>query len=61
MTPTLTHIAMHVGDLAASFASYREFCGMWIVHERAGSEGGEIVWMAEPGRLEPEPPTRPDG
>ena len=51
MTPALTHIAMHVRDLPAVVAFYREFCGMRPVHERAESDSGKsIVWLAEPGR-----------
>ena len=47
MTPTLTHIALHVRDLAASTAFYRDWCALDLVHERA-DEG--VVWLAEPGR-----------
>jgi catechol 2,3-dioxygenase-like lactoylglutathione lyase family enzyme len=53
MGPTLTHLALHVRDLAACVAFYRDFCAMTCVHERADSEGGEggrVVWLAEPGR-----------
>jgi catechol 2,3-dioxygenase-like lactoylglutathione lyase family enzyme len=53
MTPTLTHLALHVRDLAACVAFYREFCGMACVHERDagdGGAGGQVVWLAEPGR-----------
>ena len=49
MTPNLTHLALHVRDLDACIAFYREFCGMEIVHARR-SEGKRIVWLAEPGR-----------
>ncbi|TQV73297.1 VOC family protein [Denitrobaculum tricleocarpae] len=49
MTPRLTHIALHLRDLEASIAFYRDICGMRIVHER--NDGGtRVVWMAEPGR-----------
>ncbi|MGF1607852.1 MAG: VOC family protein [Kiloniellales bacterium] len=56
MTPNLTHLALHVRDLEACIAFYREFCGMTVVHQRAESGkdgsggGGRIVWVAEPGR-----------
>ncbi len=51
MQPTLTHIALHVRDLEACVAFYREVCGMRVVHERPdGRRGARIVWMAEPGR-----------
>lgn len=51
MHPTLTHLAMHVPDLPASIAFYQTFCGMQVVHERAG-KGSRIVWMAEPGQAQ---------
>lgn len=50
MTPTLTHLALHVRDLAACVAFYRDFCAMKCVHERYDGEGGQVVWLAEPGR-----------
>jgi catechol 2,3-dioxygenase-like lactoylglutathione lyase family enzyme len=49
MRPTLTHIALHVPDLDACIAFYRDFCGLHICHEREG-KGSRIVWMAEPGK-----------
>ena len=49
MHPNLTHIALHVRDLPACVAFYRNFCGMKVVHEREG-DGAPIVWLAEPGR-----------
>lgn len=49
MNPALTHLALHVTDLDACVAFYRDYCGMRIVHERAG-KGSRIVWLAEPGR-----------
>lgn len=49
MRPTLTHLALHVPDLDACVAFYREFCGMAVTHQRAG-KGSRIVWMAEPGK-----------
>lgn len=51
--PALTHIALHVRDVEACVAFYRDYCGMGVVHERPdknADEGGRIVWMAEPGR-----------
>jgi catechol 2,3-dioxygenase-like lactoylglutathione lyase family enzyme len=50
MTPTLTHVALHVRDLESCIAFYRTFCNMRIVHRRQESNGDSIVWMAEPGR-----------
>ena len=49
MPPTLTHIALHVPDLEACIAFYRAYCGMQIIHQRAG-KGSRIVWLAEPGK-----------
>lgn len=51
MHPTLTHLALHVPDLDACLEFYRNFCGMEVVHERAG-KGSRIVWIAEPGKAE---------
>ena len=49
MRPALTHLALHVPDLDACIAFYGDFCGMRVIHERAG-KGSKIVWMAEPGK-----------
>ncbi len=49
MSLRLTHIALHVCDLDACVAFYREFCGMNIVHERSDGKS-RVIWMAEPGR-----------
>ncbi|WP_252273305.1 VOC family protein [Pseudomonas subflava] len=49
MRPSLTHIALHVPQLQPCVDFYREFCGMQVIHERAG-KGSKIVWMAEPGK-----------
>jgi catechol 2,3-dioxygenase-like lactoylglutathione lyase family enzyme len=49
MSPSLTHIALHVRDLDACIGFYRAFCGLQVVHERADG-GSRVVWMAEPGR-----------
>jgi len=49
MTPTFTHLALHVRDLEACIAFYRDYCAMEIVHERHDG-GTRIVWLAEPGR-----------
>lgn len=50
MTPTLTHLALHVRDLEACVAFYRAYCDMAVVHEREDGAGGRVVWLAEPGR-----------
>jgi catechol 2,3-dioxygenase-like lactoylglutathione lyase family enzyme len=47
--PALTHIALHVRDLDACVAFYREFCGLVLARERHTSDGS-VVWLAEPGR-----------
>ena len=49
MTPALTHIALQVGDLEASVAFYREFCGMHLSHQRS-DDGARVAWIAEPGQ-----------
>lgn len=49
MTPNLTHLALHVRDLEACVAFYRDYCAMVSVHER-GQGPERIVWLAEPGR-----------
>ncbi len=43
-------MALHVRDLEACVAFYREFCGMEVVHERGDDLESRIVWLAEPGR-----------
>lgn len=73
MRPVLTHIALHVREVAASIAFYRDLCGMRVTHtrassgddERAAKDAERVVWMAEPGRestfvlvLIPKGPTR---
>ncbi|MEO3427260.1 VOC family protein [Pelagibius sp. CAU 1746] len=53
MTPAFTHLALHVRDLEACLAFYRDYCGMKVVHERndANAErGARVVWLAEPGK-----------
>jgi len=51
MKASFTHLALHVRDLDACVAFYREFCRMVVVHERAEAAGGRrVVWLAEPGR-----------
>jgi catechol 2,3-dioxygenase-like lactoylglutathione lyase family enzyme len=50
VTRTLTHIALHVRDVAACVAFYRDVCALEAVHERPGRSGKPIVWLAEPGR-----------
>lgn len=48
---TLTHLALHVSDMDASVAFYRDWCGMEIAHQRvSGRDGRRVIWLAEPGR-----------
>ncbi len=49
MRPTLTHLALHVPDVDACVAFYEQFCGMRVIHRRAG-KGSMIIWMAEVGK-----------
>ncbi len=46
MRPHLTHVALHVRDLAACVAFYESYCGLRETHRR----GDKVVWLAEPGR-----------
>ncbi|MGE0707755.1 MAG: VOC family protein [Planctomycetota bacterium] len=49
MLPSLTHVALHVRDLEACLAFYRDYCGLGTVHERDGRDGARTVWLAEAG------------
>jgi catechol 2,3-dioxygenase-like lactoylglutathione lyase family enzyme len=47
----MTHLALHVRDLAACIDFYQDYCGMAVIHERGSPDDGtRIVWLAEPGR-----------
>ncbi len=46
---SLTHLALHVADLAACVEFYRHYCGLKIVHQRR-SGAKEICWLAESGK-----------
>lgn len=56
--PTLTHIALHVRDLEASIAFYKQMCAMEVTHERSKhadaasdvEQAERVVWMAERSR-----------
>jgi catechol 2,3-dioxygenase-like lactoylglutathione lyase family enzyme len=48
MRPTLTHLALHVRDIAAMVAFYEEYCGLGVVHDRETSDH-RVAWLAEPG------------
>ena len=49
LPPRLTHLALHVEDVAACVDFYQRYCQMRICHGRQ-SGGQTIVWMAEPGQ-----------
>ncbi|WP_437654169.1 VOC family protein [Sorangium sp. So ce1182] len=49
MKPMMTHVALHVGDIDATIAFYREFCGLKVVHER-NDAGTRVAWLAEEGK-----------
>lgn len=46
---SLTHIALHVQDLAACRDFYQDYAGMVLVHRRE-AKGKEVIWLAPPGR-----------
>ncbi|UCH75740.1 MAG: VOC family protein [Rhodospirillales bacterium] len=50
MSATLTHVALHVRDLAACLAFYRTFCGLKVVHSRGPADRPDAVWLAQEGR-----------
>ena len=50
MKPVLTHLALHVADLAKTVRFYEQYCGMKAVHSRGDDSEGQVVWLAEPGR-----------
>lgn len=46
MRPRLTHVALHVEDLEACLAFYRDYCGLEPIHDRGGRDGGKrVVWL----------------
>jgi catechol 2,3-dioxygenase-like lactoylglutathione lyase family enzyme len=44
--PTLTHIALGVGDIDRSVAFYRKHARLHLVHERV-DQGMRVVWLSE--------------
>ena len=50
MSPAFTHVALHVRDLAACVAFYRDFCGLKVVHARGDAGNPDAVWLAQEGR-----------
>jgi catechol 2,3-dioxygenase-like lactoylglutathione lyase family enzyme len=49
MATAFTHLALHVHDLEACIAFYKDYAHMLMIHDRS-SAGKRIVWLAEPGR-----------
>jgi len=47
--PRMTHVALHVSDMAACVAFYQRYCGMVVSHSRDDA-GLSVTWLAEPGR-----------
>ena len=45
----LTHIALHVKDVASCVTFYQDYAGMELVRERHVN-GKDIIWLAEPGK-----------
>lgn len=48
MKPRLTHIALHVENLARCVAFYQKYCRLQVVHQRE-KRNKHVIWMAEPG------------
>jgi len=44
----LTHCALHVQDIDATIAFYRDFCGMDVVREHGASPRERTVWIGKP-------------
>lgn len=40
-----THVAIQVRDADRSIAFYGRYCGMKVVHSRALSDGGRVIWL----------------
>ena len=50
MKTAFTHCALHVEDLDASVAFYRDYCGLKAVGEHGEGPNDHAVWMSEDGR-----------
>lgn len=50
MKTAFTHCALHVRDIDASIAFYRDYCGLKVVHTHGERPQERTVWMAEEGR-----------
>lgn len=48
MKPRLTHLALHVKNLAQCVAFYQKYCRLQVVHRRQ-KNNKQVIWMAEPG------------
>ena len=51
MPPVLTHLALHVHDLAATVRFYEELCELRCIHRRGElGQPGAVAWLAQAGR-----------
>ena len=50
MQTAFTHCALHVQNLEASVAFYRDYCGLKAVGEHGEGPNDHAVWMSEDGR-----------
>ncbi|MCW5750182.1 MAG: VOC family protein [Alphaproteobacteria bacterium] len=48
----LTHVALHVRDVAASAAFYQSYCGLVPTHARDQDKVQPVIWLSEPGKEE---------
>lgn len=49
MNTALTHVALHVNNLAGCIEFYKSYCGMLVCHERS-DDHSSVAWLAEPGK-----------
>jgi catechol 2,3-dioxygenase-like lactoylglutathione lyase family enzyme len=48
--PAFTHCALHVEDMDASIAFYKDYCGLGVVRSHGATPQDRTVWIAEEGR-----------
>jgi len=46
----MTHLALHVRDVDTTVSFYAKHVGLVVVHRRSDAHGGQVAWLAEPGR-----------